>query len=68
MPKQSKHTDARIVYYTMSLLGKQIRISRMERKMTARELADRTGISQCQRQPMISVHNIGPTIWLLRRC
>ena len=46
MPKQATHTYSRIARHAAALLGKQIRIGRKERKMTAQDLADRSGISR----------------------
>jgi len=46
MPKQATRTYSRITRHAAALLGKQIRIARKERKMTAQELADRAGISR----------------------
>ncbi len=46
MPKQATRTYSRITRYAATLLGKQIRIARKERKMTAQELAERAGISR----------------------
>ena len=46
MPKQATRTYSRITRHVAALLGKQIRIARKERKMTAQELADRAGISR----------------------
>jgi len=46
MSKQTTRTYSRITRHAAALLGKQIRIARKERKMTAQELADRAGISR----------------------
>ena len=46
MPKQVASTYSRITRHAAALLGKQIRIARKERKMTAQDLADRAGISR----------------------
>ena len=46
MPKRSQMTCSRITRQAVALLGKQIRIARKERKMAARELAERAGISR----------------------
>ena len=46
MPKQTARTYSRITHHVAALLGKQVRIARKERKMTARDLADRAGISR----------------------
>ncbi len=46
MPKQTTRTYSRITRYAATLLGKQIRIARKERKMTVQELAERAGISR----------------------
>lgn len=47
-----KRTYARQTRQALSILGKLIRIGRMERGMTAQELADRAGISRT------TLHNI----------
>jgi transcriptional regulator with XRE-family HTH domain len=46
MPKQATRTYSRITRYAATLLGKQIRIARKERKMTIQELAERAGFSR----------------------
>ena len=46
MAKQAASTYSRITRHAATLLGKQIRIARKERKMTAQDLADRAGISR----------------------
>ncbi len=46
MPRQATRTYSRITRHAATLLGKQIKIARKERKMTTQELADRTGISR----------------------
>jgi transcriptional regulator with XRE-family HTH domain len=46
VPKQTTRTYSRITRHAVSLLGKQIKIARKERKMTAQDLADRAGISR----------------------
>ena len=46
MAKQTTGTYSRITRHAANLLGKQIRIARKERKMTAQDLADRAGISR----------------------
>ena len=46
MPKQTTRTYSRITRYAATLLGKQIRIARKERKMTLQELAERAGVSR----------------------
>ncbi len=46
MSKQASRTYSRITHRATALLGKQIKIARKERKMTANDLADRTGISR----------------------
>jgi len=46
MAKQAASTYSRITRHAANLLGKQIRIARKERKMTAQDLADRAGISR----------------------
>ncbi|WP_373498528.1 helix-turn-helix transcriptional regulator [Desulfococcus sp.] len=46
MPKQAKRTYSRITIHAAALLGKQIKIARKERNMTAQDLADRAGISR----------------------
>ena len=45
MPKQSTCAYSRITRHAATLLGKQIKIARKERKMAAQDPADRTGIS-----------------------
>ncbi len=47
-----KRTYARRTRQALSIMGKLIRIGRMERGMTAQELADRAGISRT------TLHNI----------
>lgn len=46
MPKQATRTYSRITGHAAALLGKRIKIARKERKMTAKDLADRAGISR----------------------
>ncbi len=46
MPRQAVRPYARITRHAVALLGKQIRIARKQRGMTAQDLADRTGISR----------------------
>ena len=46
MSRQGTSTYSRITRHAATLLGKQIRIARKERKMTAQDLADRAGISR----------------------
>ena len=46
MTKRTTGTYSRITRHAATLLGKQIRIARKERKMTAQDLADRAGISR----------------------
>jgi transcriptional regulator with XRE-family HTH domain len=46
MSKKVIRTYSRITRHAAALLGKQIRIARKERKMTEKELAERTGISR----------------------
>ena len=46
MPKQAIHTYSRYTRHAATLLGKQIKIARKERNMTAQDLADRAGISR----------------------
>lgn len=46
MPKQATRAYSRITRHAATLLGKQIKIARKERKMTAQDLADRAGISR----------------------
>ena len=46
MPKQVTRAHSRITRHAAALLGKQIKIARKERKMTAQDLADRAGISR----------------------
>ena len=46
MPKQTARAYSRITRHAAALLGKQIKIARKERKMTAQDLADRAGISR----------------------
>jgi transcriptional regulator with XRE-family HTH domain len=46
MSRQATSTYSRITRHAGTLLGKQIRIARKERKMTAQDLADRAGISR----------------------
>jgi len=41
-----KRSYSRVTRQALSILGKSIRIGRMERAMTAQELADRAGISR----------------------
>ena len=47
-----KRSHSRMTRQALSILGKLIRIGRMERGMTAQELADRVGISRT------TLHNI----------
>ena len=46
MVKKTTGTYSRITRQAASLLGKQIRVARKERRMTAQELSDRAGISR----------------------
>ena len=46
MAKQTTGTYSRITRHAATLLGKQIRIARKERKMTTQDLSDRAGISR----------------------
>jgi transcriptional regulator with XRE-family HTH domain len=46
MPKKATRTYSRITGHAAALLGKLIKIARKERKMTAKDLADRAGISR----------------------
>jgi transcriptional regulator with XRE-family HTH domain len=46
MAKQTTRPYSRITRHAATLLGKQIRMARKKRKMTARDLADRAGISR----------------------
>lgn len=46
MPKVSARTYSRYTLEAIALLGNLIRAARKERKMTAQEVADRTGISR----------------------
>ena len=46
MAKQTKRTYSRITRHAATLLGKQIRIARKQRKMTTQDLSDRAGISR----------------------
>ena len=46
MSKQAMRTYSRITIHAVALLGKQIKIARKERNMTAQDLADRAGISR----------------------
>ncbi len=46
MSKQAMRTYSRITRYAATLLGKQIRSARKERKMTVQELAERAGVSR----------------------
>jgi transcriptional regulator with XRE-family HTH domain len=46
MPKQTSRAHSRVTRHAAALLGKQIKIARKERKMTAQDLADRAGISR----------------------
>jgi transcriptional regulator with XRE-family HTH domain len=46
MSKKVIRTYSRYTRHAVTLLGKQIRIARKERKMTEKELAERTGISR----------------------
>ena len=46
MPRHIPRTYSRITRHAVSLLGKQIKIARKERKMTTQDLADRAGISR----------------------
>ena len=47
-----KRSHSRVTRQALAILGKLIRIGRMERGMTAQELADRVGISRT------TLHNI----------
>lgn len=44
MPRNRSYS--RVTFEALSILGKLIRVSRAERKLTAQELADRAGISR----------------------
>jgi transcriptional regulator with XRE-family HTH domain len=46
MSRKITRAYSRITRHAISLLGKQIKIARKERKMTAQDLADRAGISR----------------------
>ncbi len=46
MAKQTTSIYSRITRHAATLLGKQIRIARKERKMTTQDLSDRAGISR----------------------
>lgn len=46
MSKKAIRTYSRITRHAAALLGKQIKIARKESKMTAKELAERAGISR----------------------
>ncbi len=46
MPRSTTRTYYRYSRHAVVLLGKQIRLGRKERKMTAQDLADRAGISR----------------------
>ena len=46
MAKRTTSTYSRITRHAATLLGKQIRVARKERKMTAQDLSDRAGISR----------------------
>jgi len=46
MAKQTTSTYSRITIHAATLLGKQIRIARKQRKMTTRDLSDRAGMSR----------------------
>ena len=46
MPKPANRIHSKVTRQAVALLGKQIRIARKARKMTAQDLADRAGISR----------------------
>jgi transcriptional regulator with XRE-family HTH domain len=46
MAKKTMSTYSRTTRHAATLLGKQIRIARKERKMTSQDLSDRAGISR----------------------
>lgn len=46
MPKSITRTYSRYTREATTLLGKMIKLGRIERKLTARDLADRAGISR----------------------
>ena len=46
MAKRTTSTYSRITRHAATLLGKQIRVARKERKMTTQDLSDRAGISR----------------------
>lgn len=46
MPKQIQHPYSRIGRQAATLLGRQIRLARKERGMSAQQLADRAGVSR----------------------
>ena len=46
MSKQLHRPHSKVSRHALALLGRQIRLARTERKMTAQELANRAGISR----------------------
>jgi DNA-binding XRE family transcriptional regulator len=56
MPRQRSYS--RVTQEALSLLGKMIRVSRIERGLTTQELADRAGIS---RTTLFSIEKGGPS-------
>jgi transcriptional regulator with XRE-family HTH domain len=46
MPKPQTRSYSRISRHALTLLGREIRLARKKRQMTAQELADRAGISR----------------------
>ena len=46
MPATNQRTYSRYAREGLSLLGKMVRLGRMQRRLTAQELADRIGISR----------------------
>lgn len=46
MPAPRKRTYSRYAQKGMSVLGKMVRMGRLERRLTAQELADRVGVSR----------------------
>ena len=46
MPATQRRTYSRYAQQGMTLLGKMIRVGRIERRLTAQELADRVGVSR----------------------